>query len=63
MGVRVARTSATGAKAETIRLTGEVVAYSTPSVCQLLRMDMESLPTGMQIPSAWQSALVAATAW
>ena len=55
-GVSVARASATGANAETISDTGAVTALSTPSSRHVVRIDIESLPTGIEMPSATQSS-------
>ncbi|MCY1352864.1 hypothetical protein D9M69_391880 [compost metagenome] len=51
------RTSVTGAKPVTISDSGEVTDLSTPSSCQRVFMDMESLPTGMVMPSAGHSSM------
>ena len=60
-GVRLARTSATGAKAVTISDTGATTWRCSPSCSQLVFMDSESLPTGMDRPAAWHSSLTADT--
>ncbi|MCY1525314.1 hypothetical protein D9M68_602900 [compost metagenome] len=49
--------SVTGAKPVTISDSGEVTDLSTPSSCQRVFMDMESLPTGMVMPSAGHSSM------
>ena len=46
----------TGAKAVTISDSGAVTACGCPSACQLVRIDRESLPTGIAIPSAGHSS-------
>ena len=63
-GVSVPRTSASVAKAVTIRLTGEVTfflivtATEAPScTVHCVRIDSESLPTGMEMPSAGHSSM------
>jgi hypothetical protein len=58
-GVNVARTSVTGAKAETMRDRGAVTDFSSPEAGsrQVVRIDMESLPTGIATPSAGQSSM------
>ncbi len=53
-GVRVRRTSAIGAKAETMSEIGAVTALSTPLSVHVVRIDIESLPTGMETPSRTQ---------
>ena len=57
-GVRVLRTSATGAAAETIKDTGDATVF--PS--QVVRIESESFPTGIEIPSATQKSDAAFTA-
>ncbi|MNQ92380.1 hypothetical protein D3C85_1078060 [compost metagenome] len=49
--------SATGAKPVTISDSGEVTLFSAPSACQRVFIDIESLPTGMQIPSSGHSCM------
>ncbi|MCY1448498.1 hypothetical protein D9M71_651700 [compost metagenome] len=49
--------SATGAKPEMISDIGAVTLFSAPSSCQRVFMDMESLPTGMVMPSAGHSSM------
>ena len=58
-GVSVRRTSPTGANAETISDTGDHTAFSVaaPSSVQRVRMDSESLPTGMAISSAGHNSM------
>jgi hypothetical protein len=56
-GVRVLRTSVTGAKPETISDTGETTALFSPSSFQVVRIDSESLPTGIEMPSAGHSSM------
>ncbi len=51
-GVSVPRTSVTGAKAETISDTGATTSLAAPASSHLVRIDSESLPTGMLMPSA-----------
>ena len=46
------RMSATGANPETIRDNGAVLLLVSPCSSQTERMDIESLPTGIQIPSS-----------
>ena len=60
-GVSVPRTSARVAKALTISDTGELTFLACPSACHWLRMDSESLPTGIDTPSAGHSSNP--TAW
>ena len=61
-GVSVGRTSASGAKADTISDTGATTARSRPSPSfHAVRIDIESLPTGMERPSAMQNSLTAST--
>ncbi len=50
------RTSVTGANAVTISDSGDVTDAGLPSACQPVRIDSESLPTGMAIPSAGHSS-------
>ena len=57
-GVRVRRTSPTGAKADTISDRGAVISRRAPSgPFQTVFMLMESLPTGMAIPRAGHSSM------
>ncbi|MNE07301.1 hypothetical protein D3C80_999140 [compost metagenome] len=56
-GVRVLRTSSTGAKPLTISDIGEVTLFSAPSSLHLVFIDMESLPTGMVRPSSGHSSM------
>ena len=53
--------SATGAKAETMSEMGAVMRFCffspEPLSCQTVLMLMESLPTGMVMPSAGQSSM------
>ncbi len=56
-GVRVWRTSTTGAKPETTSDMGEVTLFSAPSSSQRVFIDIESLPTGMVRPSCGQSSM------
>ncbi|MNF73880.1 hypothetical protein D3C87_1245310 [compost metagenome] len=49
--------SVTGAKPVTIRDIGEVTDLSTPSSFQRVAMDIESLPTGMVMPSSGHSSM------
>ncbi len=60
-GVKVRRTSATGAKAETMSETGATTLRGPLASRQSVLMDSESLPTGIAIPSAGHSSLP--TAW
>ena len=53
-GVSVPRTSATGANADTMSETGAVTARSTPSARHVVRIDIESLPTGIDNPRRTQ---------
>ena len=55
-GVSVPRTSASEAKAVTIRLTGEVTFRASPLSFHCVRIDSESLPTGIDTPSAGHSS-------
>ena len=55
-GVSVARTSPRVAKAVTISDTGEVTFLAPSASCHWVRMDSESLPTGMDTPSAGHSS-------
>ena len=50
-GVRVGRTSSQGAKADTMRDSGPTTSRARPRSSQVVRMDIESLPTGMPTPS------------
>ena len=52
----VRRTSATGAKADTISDTGATTRLSTPPSLHTVRIESESLPTGMAMPSAGHSS-------
>ena len=58
-GVRVFLASATGANAETMSDSGAVTAFASPVAAsfQVVFIDMESLPTGMETPSAGQSSM------
>ena len=60
-GVRVRRTSCTGAKAEIISDKGDTTDFCAPSSCHTVFMESESLPTGMLSPSAWQVCDTAST--
>ncbi|MNQ76940.1 hypothetical protein D3C85_917920 [compost metagenome] len=60
-GVRLARTSATGANAVMTSDTGATTWRCSPSCSQDVFMDRESLPTGMDRPVAWHSSLTADT--
>ena len=51
---------ATGAKAETISDSGAVTAFSPSPSCHVVRIDIESLPTGMLMPSAGHSSIATA---
>ena len=56
-GVNVPRTSASDAKAVTMSDTGEVTFFfSSPSV-HVVRIDSESLPTGIDMPNAGHSSM------
>ena len=50
-GVQVPRTSSHGAKAETMSDRGPTTSRVSPSSSQVVRMDIESLPTGIPSPS------------
>ena len=50
-------TSLTGAKADTINETGEVTDLSVLPSFHVERIDKESLPTGMLMPSAGHSSI------
>ena len=56
-GVSVCRASTTGANAETINDSGETTSFSRPPSSQAVRIDIESLPTGILIPSAGHSSM------
>jgi len=58
-GVIVRRTSVTRANAETTSETGAVTALSSPDLGSrhVVRIDIESLPTGIETPSAGQSSM------
>ena len=56
-GVEAGRTSRTAANAETISDTGAMTSRSTSPSRHVVRIDNESLPTGMPTPSAGQSAM------
>ncbi|MNL10335.1 hypothetical protein D3C87_1311320 [compost metagenome] len=56
-GVRVLSTSSTAANAEMISDTGATTSLSPSASCHLVRMDSESLPTGMLMPSAGHSSM------
>ncbi|MNF65993.1 hypothetical protein D3C84_477760 [compost metagenome] len=49
--------SLTRAKPEMISDSGEVTLLSSPLSCQRVFMDIESLPTGMVMPSAGHSSM------
>ena len=51
------RTSSTGAKADTMSDSGAVTALRAPFSSHTVRMDIESLPTGMVRPSAGHSSM------
>ena len=55
-GVSTRRASVTGAKAVTMSDSGAVTLWALPFASQPVRMESESLPTGMAIPSAGQSS-------
>ena len=55
-GVSARRTSVTGANAVTISDSGAVTLRALSPASQTVRMDIESLPTGMAMPSAGQSS-------
>ena len=50
------RTSATGAKAETISDSGATTSWVEFRSCHTVFMESESLPTGMAMPSAGQNS-------
>ena len=56
-GVKVPRTSRTGAKAVTIKERGAVTLRSSPFSSHTARSDIESLPTGTAMPRAGQSSI------
>ena len=56
-GVSVPRTSASVAKALTISETGEVTFLASAPSVQTVRMDSESLPTGIDTPRAGHSSM------
>ena len=49
--------SVTLAKALMIKLSGDVTLRFTPAWSQTLFIDIESLPTGIAMPSAGQSSI------
>ncbi len=53
----VLRTSATGAKPVMTNETGDVTLLSMSPSCHTVRIDMESLPTGTEIPSAGHNSI------
>ena len=53
-GVHVSRTSSHGANADTMRDTGLTTSTREPPSSHAVRIDMESLPTGMLTPRAGQ---------
>jgi hypothetical protein len=55
-GVRARRTSVTGANALTISDSGAVTERSSPLSRHTVRIDIESLPTGIATPSAGHSS-------
>lgn len=55
-GVSVLRASSTGANAETMSESGAVTSRRSPASCHTVFIDIESLPTGIEIPSAGQSS-------
>ena len=55
-GVIVLRTSSTRANAEITNESGAVTAFCSPLSIQVVRIDMESLPTGIVKPNAGQSS-------
>ncbi len=61
-GVSTPRASLTGANAVTISETGAVTPLRCPSSSQTVRIDSESLPTGMLRPAATHSSEAAFTA-
>ncbi len=58
----VRRASVTGAKAETMSESGAVTAFSSPLFASrhVVRIDIESLPTGIASPSAGQNSIATA---
>ena len=56
-GVSVLRTSSSVAKAVTISDTGAVTCCGPCSLAQRVRIDSESLPTGMPMPSAGHNSM------
>ena len=56
-GVLVLRTSCTAAKAEIINDTGEITFLSCLPSCHVVAIDKESLPTGIEIPSAGHKSI------
>ena len=59
-GVSVLRASVTGANAETISETGAVTALATPLSDHVVRIDIESLPTGIDRPIATHVSMATA---
>ena len=55
-GVQVPRTSGQGAKAETTSESGARTSCGSPPSCHVVRIESESLPTGMPIPSFGHSS-------
>jgi hypothetical protein len=59
-GVSARRTSVTRANADTISAIGPTAWCAPRSSLQALRIDSESLPTGIAMPSAGQSSIATA---
>ncbi|MBK7001933.1 MAG: hypothetical protein IPH35_18790 [Rhodoferax sp.] len=55
-GVKVARTSVSVAKALTISDTGATTFFAPSASRHWVRMESESLPTGMEMPKAGHSS-------
>ena len=56
-GVSVLRASSVAAKAVTTNEIGDVTAFFSPASSHTVFIDIESLPTGILIPSAGQSSM------
>ena len=53
--------SCTGAKAVAISDSGATTCLSSPPSCQAVRIDSESLPTGIDMPAVMQNSDTALT--
>ena len=61
IGTRLRRASSTGANADTTSETGETTLRVTEPSRQVVLMDSESFPTGIEMPSAGQSSIATAS--